>query len=70
MFVFVLHVLEVVGVGAEGFVAQTTGHRAFYTGVYKVPYSSHMGNLSGLLGKNIKLWRRGGNIMAVGKIIT
>ena len=55
MFVFVLHVLEVVGVGAEGFVAQTTGHRAFYTGVYKVPYSSHMGNLSGLLGKNIKL---------------
>ena len=33
-------------------------------GLYKVPISKQGGGLSSLLGKNIKLWRGVGNIMA------
>ena len=38
-----------------------------YSGVYKVPYPPPWGSLSSLLGKNIKLCREEGNIMAWGK---
>ena len=49
---------------------ELTGGQIKSSRVYQVYFSSPLGGMSSLKGKNIKLWRGDGNIMTVGKKIT